>query len=89
MQTPWIADLMLAAVPVKLDRAGFVARYLPQYVREYEAPRGIRLRSDGRPTRTLPGNVKAQVTKREARISEAFAHYELMFSEVEKLNKRA
>lgn len=73
---PWLRDfLRTLGTPAKLDRAAFVALYFPQYVEAYRPDYRIRLRSDGRPTRTTPGNVKAQQTKRDKRIDEAFARY--------------
>lgn len=87
--TPWIKDLVCALNPVQLDRAAFVALYFPRYVDAYRPPSGIILRPDGRPTRTTPGNVKAQQTKRENRVDAAFASYQATFAEVVKLNARS
>lgn len=76
MNDPWNRDLIIAlTLPPLLSRADFVAKYLPQYVRDYEPPRGIILRPDGRPTRSTKGSVRAQVTKRDNRINEAYARY--------------
>lgn len=72
---PWIRDFLALEPPAQLSRADFVARYLPRYARDYTPPTGIRLRPDGRPTRTTRGNIQAQVTKRDHRIDEAFAAY--------------
>lgn len=55
MQTPWLSDLVRVISPVKLTREEFIARYFPQYVEAYQPDYRIRLRPDGRPTRTTPG----------------------------------
>lgn len=78
MNTPWMKELVMDADRpgyVPHTRETFVARYFPRYVEAYRPPTGIRLRSDGRSTRTTPGNVKAQHTKRDKIIDDAFASY--------------
>lgn len=87
MNTPWISDLLsLRPGAVALTREAFVARYFPRYVEPWRPDCRIRLRPDGRPTRTLPGNTKAQNTKRTNRVDVAFASYLETFAEAERMN---
>lgn len=71
---PWFGDWYAPAKPDRLTRPEFVARYLPQYVSEYEPRRGLYLRPSGRPVNSGSG-ARGVVTKRNARIDEAFEAY--------------
>lgn len=78
VENSWFLDF-LRADPVNpapaLSREDFIARFMPKYARPYEAPRGIRLNARGRCIQSTRGSHQAQVTKRENRISEAYARY--------------
>lgn len=79
MNASWTRDLVIEINPTRLTREQFVAKYLPQYVREYSPPTGLRLNARGRVMMSSRGSVRAQVTKREHRIDEAYNDYLKMF----------
>lgn len=68
-------DLLAFPIPPRLSREEFVAKYFPQYVEPYRISHALHLRPDGRPTRPNPGTWRAQITKRETKISAAYARY--------------
>lgn len=72
----WITDLVRELNPTKLSRERFVAKYFPQYVKEWRPDYRIHLRPDGRPTR-MPtrGDFKAQTTKRSNIIDREYNQY--------------
>ena len=72
----WLNDLIVPLQkPPMLSRDEFVGRYMPQYVRPYEPPSGIRLTHSGRPMMSTKASNQAQVTKRENRIDAAYQEY--------------
>lgn len=71
----WLSDFYSIPIPLLLSREDFIAKYMPQYVRDYTAPTGIRLNKLGYPMRSTSGSFKAQVSKREGKIAEAFQAY--------------
>jgi hypothetical protein len=74
----WLAEFR-AINPPLLSRADFVARYFPQYVKDYRPPPGIKMvkGASGRlhVQMTTAGSVKAQVTRRSNRIDSAYVDY--------------
>lgn len=76
---PWLRDFYGYPIPPRLERAEFVAKYLPQYAREYSPPTGIRAYMDKNGKyhvpQSTPGSIGAQLTKRNNRIDAAYALY--------------
>lgn len=80
MNTPWITDIIIPLNPVRLNREQFIAKYFPQYVREWRPDYRIHLRPDGRCKRMpTAGDAKCQQTKRNNRIDAAFENYNRCF----------
>ena len=82
-------DMLSFPLPPKLDRAGFVAKYLPQYAERYALPAGLRLRPDGRATNPTRGTWQAQETKRQNRIDAAFVLYTRLWDAQDAADRRA
>lgn len=70
--------------PVKLSRDEFTAKYFPRYVAKYRPDYRIKLNKYGRPTRTTPGSMLAQQTKRDNRVDEGYADYLAIFESNER-----
>jgi hypothetical protein len=72
---PWLSTFYAHPIPELMSREAFVARFMPQYVRDYQPPMGIRLNDKGRPMMSTKGSVQSQITKRNNRIDEAYSAY--------------
>lgn len=93
MNAPWLSDFYSVPIPPLLSREAFVSKYLPQYAGNYNGPRrapgGIKLNKSGRVVMSTPGSFKAQVSKRENRIAEAYSRYCRHHAEAVEMDRQA
>lgn len=87
MNTDYIRDLIIPLQkPPLLTRGEFVAKYMPQYAGAYRPDYRIRTYVDKHGKIRVPhitkGNIQAQNTKRQQRVSDAYAHYVSMWQSV-------
>ncbi len=80
MSKPWYSSEIMPPNRPMLSKAEFVKLYLPQYVRDYQSPTGIKMvkgASGGFHVQmSTKASHQARVTKRQNRIDAEFAEYE-------------
>lgn len=89
----WLSDIVIA-IPLAplLTREEFVQKYMPQYAREYEPPRGLRTYTHKKTGRIVVpqstrGSINAQVSKRNNRIDDNYKRYKDTWESQNRINQ--